>query len=223
MVGSSGSVAAGSTATGAAAPLELPVAGGSRSIRIRTFDGDRAAGAYEAWKDEVQTLMHIYTLSQKDMAPLVYLALEAGVGKPRDLMRHLSLVDDVIQDKGVDTLLSILDDEFRGKPYRRAEEATSRYYRTRREQGETMADYVSKLKVAKRTLELEDSGSNIFRHQLCAAIAGKIWASKARSTCSSRRRRGSVGSRQYFGRTVGYVSRCARGRAATARRTQTVS
>ena len=176
MTGSAGTDAPAAAAAGTTASsptVDLPISGGSRSVRIRTFGGDRTAGVYEAWKDEVTTLMHIYGLQQKEMAPLVYLALEAGVGKPRDLVQHLDLVADIIQDKGVDTLIGTLDDEFEGKTYRRAEEASSAYYRTHRETGESMADYVSKLRVAKRTLELRDMGSTISNTSFAQRLLAK--------------------------------------------------
>ena len=176
MTGSAGTdaPAAATAGTTASSPtVDLPISGGSRSVRIRTFGGDRTAGVYEAWKDEVTTLMHIYGLQQKEMAPLVYFALEAGVGKPRDLVQHLDLVADIIQDKGVDTLIGTLDDEFEGKTYRRAEEASSAYYRTHRETGESMADYVSKLRVAKRTLELRDMGSTISNTSFAQRLLAK--------------------------------------------------
>ena len=145
----------------AAATLELPLAGSGKNIRIRTFNGDRKPGIYESWKDEVRTLMLIYGVEQKAMAPLLYLALEPGVGRPRDLLRHLDIQRDLCNDKGVDTLLTILDEEYLGRAYRRAEEAAARYYKCRREPGQSMSDYVSQLKVAKRVLEIDDAGTRI--------------------------------------------------------------
>ena len=135
----SGAAASNGAGASADATLELPVAGGGKTIRIRTFGGDRAPGIYEAWKDEVRTLMLIYGLEQKVMAPLLYLALEPGVGKPRDLLRHLDVATGLCSDKGVDALFTLLDDEYLGKAYRRAEEASAHYHRTHRDSGKPVA------------------------------------------------------------------------------------
>ena len=124
----------------AAATLELPLQGGGKSIRIRTYNGDRSPGIYESWKDEVRTLMLIYGLEQKAMAPLLYLAMEPGIGRPRDLLRHLDIQVDLCDEKGVDLVLGILDEECLGKAYHRAEEASTRYYRCRCDNGQSMAD-----------------------------------------------------------------------------------
>ena len=58
-------------------------------IKLRTFDGSRKPGIYRDWKREISTTQMIYGLTHEQLAPLVYLALESGEGRPRELLNDI--------------------------------------------------------------------------------------------------------------------------------------
>ena len=57
---------------------------GLPSLKVRKFSGKRED--YEEWRRELETLMQLYGVKPEKMAPLMYLALEPGFDKPRDLL-----------------------------------------------------------------------------------------------------------------------------------------
>ena len=60
-------------------------------VRLRTFHGE--ANDYLEWKREVTTTQTLYGVTDDQLGGLVYLACEAGPGKPRDILRHLEITD----------------------------------------------------------------------------------------------------------------------------------
>ena len=84
----------GATGTGlsfptrSAAALETgPQVQHAPKFRIRSFDGN--PGAYQEWKREVAATAMLYEVSDAHLASMVYLALEPGEGKPRDLLSDI--------------------------------------------------------------------------------------------------------------------------------------
>ena len=63
------------------------------SMRLRQFDGDR--DGYEEWKKEVEAVELLYKVPEERLAPLIFLALAPGPGKPRDLLSHLDVKTDL--------------------------------------------------------------------------------------------------------------------------------
>ena len=63
------------------------------SLRLRQFDGER--DGYEDWKKEVEAIELLYHVSEERLAPLIFLALAPGPGKPRDLLGHLDMKTEI--------------------------------------------------------------------------------------------------------------------------------
>ena len=64
------------------------------SVKLRVFDGSRKPGDYREWKREMQATQMLYELSDPQMSQLLYLALEPGANKPRELLDDID-IDDV--------------------------------------------------------------------------------------------------------------------------------
>jgi len=82
----------------------------------------------------------LYTIPPTHMAMLVYLALESGAGRPRDLVSHIE-VEALATAKVYDEMMSVLDDEYIREDYVKADEVSQVYERMKREAGTTMKDY----------------------------------------------------------------------------------
>ena len=67
-------------------------------IQIRTFDGD--ATQYKEWRREVEASAFLYSVPERQLAGLVYLALAPGDGKPRDLFSHLDIRTEICVEGG---------------------------------------------------------------------------------------------------------------------------
>ena len=80
------------------------------SVRLKVFDGSRRAGAYREWKKEVEAVQIIHQLTEKQLAPLVYLALDSKEGGPREVVEHLEIVADLAQDDGLQKLWKLLEE-----------------------------------------------------------------------------------------------------------------
>ena len=80
----------------------------------------------------------------------------AGPDKPRDLLRHLNVKDDILQNTGLKEIYKILDAEYDKPAYRKSDEAMRQYERQRRRPHQQMEDYVKELRRTKRQLERED-------------------------------------------------------------------
>ena len=131
------------------------------SIRLRNFDGSRAVGAYAEWKKEVLVVQKVYNVAQKDLAPLVYLALETGEGKPRELVEMFDLETEICVDDGVDRLFKILDKEFIRPHFERSEEAQKKFDRCRRNANEPIDEYLMRLRTCRRNLQVQDPGTTL--------------------------------------------------------------
>ena len=80
----------GAMPTRSAAALETgPQVQHAPKFRIRPFDG--TPGAYQEWKREVAATAMLYEISDAHLASMVYLALEPGEGKPRDLLSDMEI------------------------------------------------------------------------------------------------------------------------------------
>ena len=97
----------------------------------------------------------LYGVSDDQLGGLVYLACEAGPGKPRDVLRHLEMKD-VLTADGLKLVWQLLDEEYIREPYVRSDEALTRYNRCRRKPGQAMEEFLRELKLARRMLEKED-------------------------------------------------------------------
>ena len=129
-----------------------PSNGGPRlpSVKLRTFTGLRTE--YEDCKSEWETTQFLYQIPDDRMAGLLYVALAAGPDKPRDLLRHLSVKDDILQNSGLKEIYRIPDAEYEKPDYRKSDEAFNQYERQRRKPYQQMEDYVKDLRRAKDSL-----------------------------------------------------------------------
>ena len=137
-------------------------ASGSRGhfprVRLRAFRGE--ALEYLEWKHEVIAMKALHGVTDDQLGGLVYLACEAGPGKPRDVLRHLERAD-VLKADGLKLVWQLLDEEYIREPYVRSDEALTRYNRCRRKPGQSMEEFLRELKLARRMLEKEDPGMRI--------------------------------------------------------------
>ena len=58
-------------------------------VKLNKFSGSRTE--YRGWSDEVQALLLLHGFPRDKQVLLLYLALEAGKGKPRDLFSSYSV------------------------------------------------------------------------------------------------------------------------------------
>ena len=145
--------ARGSMFAGNAGNNKLP------AMKLRTFGGRRSE--YTEWKREVEATKLLYGISDDKLAPLVCLALDSGLGKPRDLLSHLDIVEDICTATGFIEIFKTLDIEYVREAYIKADDAQTKYEKCSRKPYENMHDYIKDLKKAKRHLEMEDPGSTI--------------------------------------------------------------
>ena len=59
------------------------------ALKLRTSTGERKD--YEEWRRELRAMELLYAIPPTHMAMLVYLALESGAGRPRDLVSHIEV------------------------------------------------------------------------------------------------------------------------------------
>ena len=138
-------------------------ASGSRMppLKLRTLNKElaRDPGGYKEWRKELDILKAVYQVDERDLGPLVYLALQAGEGEPRGLVESLELPD-LRHEKGLQNLLAILDEEFIKPTYEVADKYVTIYEQCRRRAGEPMEDYLTRLTVARRNAQKEDPGTS---------------------------------------------------------------
>ena len=128
------------------------------TVRLRMFSGSREPEVYQEWRREVELVQLMYAMPPEQLGPLVYLSLEAGEGKPRGLLSHIS-VPNLCTEAGLQEVLKTLDAEYAPVAYETADVAFKRYNQCRRRTGEEMLEYISRLRSAKRQLEASDPGT----------------------------------------------------------------
>eukprot|EP00971_Amphidinium_carterae_P273879 5435643-Amphidinium_carterae.1 len=92
------------------------------SVKLRTFGGDHSA--YREWRREAEAAQLLYAIPAERMATLIFLSLEPGAGKPRDLLSHMELVE-IASEKGLSDIWKVLDSEYDLPSYRKADRAAS--------------------------------------------------------------------------------------------------
>ena len=128
------------------------------SLKLRCFEGERAD--YEEWKREVSATQKLYQVDISQMATLVYLSLTPGVGKPRDLLSHMT-IEEIMTDDGYKAIWECLDTEYEKESYVKAEDALTAFERVRRQPNDKMEDFLMQLRRTKRIMEKEDAGTQI--------------------------------------------------------------
>ena len=107
----------------ASASATFSTSGKMPSVKLSVFTGDRTPGVYKEWRKEIEAVQLIYGIDDKTIAPLVYLSLEAGAGKPRELAEQLDLVSDIATDDGLKKIYALLDAEYKDQPHKEADTA----------------------------------------------------------------------------------------------------
>ena len=107
----------------------------------------------------MQALLLLHAVPEDKQVLLLYLALEAGKGKPRDLFSSLSVQE--VSDLEPDLVWKKLDKEHLEETYVEADEALADYERCRRVPGQSMRDYLMALRLARVRMEIEDPGSSV--------------------------------------------------------------
>eukprot|EP00971_Amphidinium_carterae_P349930 6491302-Amphidinium_carterae.1 len=123
------------------------------SVRLRSFNGEHAA--YREWRREAEAAQLLYNIPPERMATLLFLSLEPGAGKPRDLLAHMSL-SEIATESGLMQIWKTLDEEYVLPSYRKADKAASRYEYCKRQPSQPMSEYVMMMKIARKELERED-------------------------------------------------------------------
>ena len=96
------------------------------------------------------------------MATLIYLSLASGVGKPRDLLSHMT-IEEIMTEEGLVAIWECLDLEYEKESYVKADDALAAFEKVRRQPNEKMHDFLMQLRKTKRMMEKEDSGTRISR------------------------------------------------------------
>ena len=100
------------------------------SLRLRCFEGER--GDYEEWKREVSATHKLYDVGKFQMATLIYLSLASGVGKPRDLLSHMT-IEEIMTEEGLVAIWECLDLEYEKESYVKADDALAAFEKVRRQ------------------------------------------------------------------------------------------
>ena len=124
------------------------------------------------------------------MAGLVYLALAAGPDEPRDLLRHLNVRDDILQNSGLGEICKMLKAEHDKPGYCKNDGAFKQYERQWRRPYQ-MEDYTKDLRRTRRQLEREDTRTTISDNSFARTMLRRSGLTN-RTTPSARRGRGGV-------------------------------
>ena len=137
--------------------LPVPAGPGTNSewrgpqIKLNKFGGSRTK--YKAWKTEVQVFMRLHAVPEERQVLLLYLALEEGAGKPRDLLSHMGVEDVALSTPEI--LWKRLDGEYLELSHNEADEALEKYEKCKRTPGQPMRDYLMNLRLARIKMEKE--------------------------------------------------------------------
>ena len=126
-------------------------------IKLNKFGGSRQE--YRSWRDEVQVILRLHSVPDDKQVLLLYLALEEGKGRPRDLFSNLSV--DEVSELELEVVWKRLDKEYLEEKYIEADEALADYDRCRRVPGQSMRDYLMQLRLVRVRMEKEDPGSHV--------------------------------------------------------------
>ena len=126
-------------------------------IKLNKFSGSRQE--YRAWRDEVQVVLKLHSVPADKQVLLLYLALEEGKGRPRDLFSNLSV--DEVSELEPEDVWKRLNKEYLEEKYIEADEALADYDRCRRVPGQSMRDYLMHLRLTRVRMEKEDPGSRV--------------------------------------------------------------
>ena len=126
-------------------------------VKLNKFGGSRPE--YRGWRDEVQALLLLHAVPSDKQVLLLYLALEAGRGKPRDLFAS-STVDEISLLPPED-MWKTLNREYLEEKYVEADEALADYEKCRRVPMQSMRDYLMSLRASRVRMEKEDPGSTV--------------------------------------------------------------
>ena len=151
-------------ATSSATARTLEISGNSNvkmpTVKLRTFAGTRKVGEYREWKREIEMTQALYDLTDEQMSPLVYLALEPGVGNARQLLDDMD-VKDLRLPGSLKEIWRRMDQEYDQKDYELTEEVMNNYEKIRRAPGQNMMDYLSEMTHARRQVERLDPGTSV--------------------------------------------------------------
>ena len=126
-------------------------------VKLNKFSGSRPE--YRGWRDEVQALLMLHSVPDDKQVLLLYLALEAGKGKPRDLFASFS-VDELAVMPPPD-MWKKLNHEYLEESYVEADEALADYEKCKRLPMQSMRDYLMALRSSRVRMEKEDPGSKV--------------------------------------------------------------
>ena len=124
---------------------------------MNKFSGSRQD--YRAWRDEVQVVLKLHSVPADKQVLLLYLALEEGKGRPRYLFSALSV--DEVGELEPDAVWKRLNKEYLEEAYIEADEALADYERCKRVPGQSMRDYLMRLRLCRVRMEKEDPGSTV--------------------------------------------------------------
>ena len=125
---------------------------------LNMYNGSRRRGAYREWRKEVTAFMMAFQIPKEQQAPRVWLRL---AGEAKDAVEHLDMITDLADEKGLETLLKVLDAEFIEEECDRVDEAVSYFWNLRREYGQSMETYLSIMHQAKMRMKKEDPTTTI--------------------------------------------------------------
>ena len=126
-------------------------------IKLNKFNGDRSS--YRGWRDEVQALLLLHSVPPDKQVLLLYLALESGRGKPRDLFGTYSIPE--LAAVAPVKIWERLDREYLEQAHIEADEALNDYEKCKRVPGQSMRDYLMTLRLSRVRMEKEDPGSTV--------------------------------------------------------------
>jgi hypothetical protein len=109
-----------------------------RHVNVKPFSGDRKPGIYHEWRKDVLVTQLAYSVTNEQMASLVYLALTGGA---KDIITQEIEIDDLKTHDAILNIFKILDKEFLKPAHEQADVAFRRFEQTRRRASQPMEEY----------------------------------------------------------------------------------
>ena len=137
-------------------------------IKIEEFGGEKGTipHAYRQWKKSVEVTKRLHLLGDQDLAMIMYTQL-AGLAKKRV---EILEIQDLERDDILQVLWQILDRNYEQMTHERADDAYNAWDNVSRRPGQSMEDYITRLRRVKLEMESMDSGSRISDQTLASKM-----------------------------------------------------
>ena len=137
-------------------------------IKIEDFGGENgtSAYAYRQWKKSVEVTKKLHALGDHELAMIMYTQLKGMAKKRVEILEMQDLErDDILQ-----VMWQILDRNYEQMIHERADDAYIALYNLSRRPGQSMEDYITRVRRVKLDMESVDSDSRISDQALASKM-----------------------------------------------------